>query len=464
MPAISDVTSNTIPASYSADFATLSPDDWLASIRKSGWQEFTKLGFPVAQRGNELWKYTRLRSVAQTDFTLASGLDDSSSVLQDTLRAKIPTGDSWTTLAFVDGAYCPELSTIPQTEGLVATRIATTKADAQGNIKDTLSSLATVKNNPFAALNTAFLRDGAFVEVMPDAQIEAPIQLLFIVSSQAQDCSIYPRSLVICGENSKATLIETYLNLSDERNLIVPVLELFMAAGSSVRHLRVQNENPRSFHLAVERVEQCADSTFESSSFALGPAIGRYDIHTQLSEPNAECTIHGLYLTNGREHQSNEISTTHAVPRCKSSQFFKGVLSGTSRAVFSGKIVVAKDAQKTEANQKDLNLLLSRGAEIDTKPSLEIYADDVKCAHGATAGYLDEQTGFYMESRGLSKQVVWAMLIRGFVAEIVDEFEDVPELYQFISETTEETIPAMLATASMNDANGAAEMKMPGVL
>ena len=203
-------------------------------------------------------------------------------------------------------------------------------------------------------------------------------------------------------------------------------------------------ENENSFHLATTRVAQMEDSTFTSTSFAVGSSIARNDIHTSLDAPGASCTLHGLYMTSGEQQQDQEISTTHVKPSCTSDQFYKGILSGNSRAAFSGKVVVKRDAQKSDATQKDLNLLLSRGARIDAKPSLEIYADDVVAAHGATAGHVDRDTLFYLNSRGIDERAAKAILIRGFAEEMIDEFE--PEaLNAFVERVASERIPVLLA-------------------
>jgi Fe-S cluster assembly protein SufD len=205
-------------------------------------------------------------------------------------------------------------------------------------------------------------------------------------------------------------------------------------------------ENEKTFHVGITRVYQSADSSFNQVFFGTGPAIGRNDVHTLLDAPGAECNLRVLYLTTNRQHLDNRISTTHAKPHGTSHQYYKGVLSGRSRAVFSGKVVVERDAQKTFADQKDLNLLLSKGAEIDTRPSLEIFADDVKCFHGATAGHVDPDSLFYMQSRGLDVETARAMLIRGFASEIVEDIGVLP-LREYAERITERLMPSFHAGA-----------------
>ncbi len=429
-----------IPSAYTEDFLNLDGPEWVKPFREKGWEEFTRLGFPLARSGNELWKYTNLQPLARAKFRIAQR---SSCKLADII-GKIPWHDTWTTLTFVDGYFSKDLSNFPESRGIYARSLTESPNGDEGFI----SRFATHSGNAFVSLNMAFMGDTALVKTEEDAKIETPVQLLFITSDRPDWQASYPRSLILCGRNSSLTLIETHINLGNGPQLTAAVMEAKMEEGSSMRHYRLQVDNSDSYHISIERIHQSGDTKFDSTSYATGSAIGRYDIHTQLAEPGAKCNIHGIYLTTESQHQSNEISTTHAAPSCTSHQFFKGILSGKSRAVFSGKIIVERGAQKTEANQKDLNLLLSSGAEIDTKPSLEIYADDVKCAHGATAGYIDPSAMFYMQSRGLNMDTARSMLIRGFASEIVDEFE-LPELRTYAEGVTEDVMPSILASANL---------------
>ena len=286
-------------------------------------------------------------------------------------------------------------------------------------------------------------RGGAYAQFDPGRRNEAPIHLIYVTTkSDEGPLAVYPRIAIDVGAGSSGTLIESHLSLSDDTHLSVPVVEIRMGADSSLTHYRYQDDGENSYHFATTRVSQDAGSSYRSTSFSVGSSIGRNDVFTSLNGEHAESTLHGVYITTNRQHHDNEISTTHAAPRGTSDQYFKGILSGRSRAVFSGKIVVERGAQKTDANQKDLNLLLSHGSEVDTKPSLEIYADDVKCAHGATAGHVDEDTLFYLQSRGVDYDTAQAMLIRGFAAEILDEFED-EGLREFLENRLDQLMPEL---------------------
>ena len=413
---------------------------WLSDTRQQAWSIFSELGIPVKRRGNELWKYTNLAPVAESDFEY----DVSGSVSIDQIRLTCPWDDTWNIAVVVDGKFNADLSALREDAGLRVDSLSDAFSSGSGDVESQFASLAGREQYAFTALNTAFASDGAYVAVAPGVKVVNPIQIIFVSSDSVKSRASYPRLLVDVGSDSSITLIETYVNLSDSTQLTVPVTEVFAASGAMIRHYRIQMENENSFHLATTRVAQMEDSTFTSTSFAVGSSIARNDIHTSLDAPGASCSLHGLYMTSGEQQQDQEISTTHVKPSCTSDQFYKGVLSGNSRAAFSGKVVVKRDAQKSDATQKDLNLLLSRGARIDAKPSLEIYADDVVAAHGATAGHVDRDTLFYLHSRGIDERAAKAILIRGFAEEIIDEFE--PEaLNVFVERVASERIPVLLA-------------------
>lgn len=413
---------------------------WLKALRKQAWSTFSELGLPTKRRGNELWKYTNLQPLAAAEFEYGlTGL-----VTLDQIKAVGPWDDVWNTVVVIDGKFSKQLSILHGTAGLNAGSLAEAIATGTGDVESQLGSLAGREDYAFTALSTAFVDDGAYVAIDDGAELEVPVHVVFVTSDSPGNKASYPRLLVDAGADSSVVLIETYVNLAESAQFSAPVVEVFAGDKASIRHYRVQMENEKSFHLGTTRVNQQGDTNFTSSSFAVGASIARNDIHTLLDAPGARCTLHGLYMTNGEQQQDQEISTTHAKPGCSSDQFYKGILSGKSHAVFSGKVVVMRDAQKSDATQKDLNLLLSRGAEIDAKPSLEIYADDVTAAHGATAGHVDRDTLFYLQSRGVDEKSAKAILVRGFAEEMLNEFK--PEaLNEFVEKITDERIPILLA-------------------
>ncbi len=412
--------------------------EWFTAKQEKAWKIFSELGIPVARRGNELWKYTNLRPIADAEFSYGQ----TSEVTADAIQGAAPWDDDWNTLVVIDGQFSGQLSNLNETDGLTVQ--ALTEAFDSDSLAERFATLAGCEEYAFSTLNTALVGDGVHVRVESDTTVENPVQVLFVTSAGVTNGVSAPRSLVEVGENSSMTLVETYVNLASTPQLTIPVTEIFEEAGSTVRHYRVQMENEDSFHIGTTRVHQLDDTDFTSTSFAVGASIARNDAHTLIDAPGASCTLHGLYMTHGEQHQDQEISTTHAKPGGSSDQYYKGILAGNSHAVFSGKVIVERDAQKTEANQKDLNLLLSRGAEIDAKPSLEIYADDITASHGATAGHVDRDSLFYLQSRGVDEESAKAILVRGFAEEMLNEFE--PEsLNEFIEKVIDEQIPVLLA-------------------
>ena len=264
------------------------------------------------------------------------------------------------------------------------------------------------------------------IDIKENQKKENAINIFIITTDQKKEFSSSPRLFIEASKNTISNINEIYIDLSSDelQNLTIPVLEYLIDNSSEVNHRRVQLSSENSYFFNFDRILQKENSKLTSVSFSTSGQLSRYDIHSDLIGINSECTFHGLYITDKDQHQENEISTTHTVGKCSSDQMFKGILAGKSRAVFSGKVLVKKDAQKTKSFQKYLNFLLSRDAEVDTKPSLEIYADDVECSHGATAGNMDKNMLFYLQSRGIDKDEATSMLIRGFAQEIIDEFED----------------------------------------
>ena len=427
-------------ASYEADWEQWRKETAGSERREialAGWDAFKRLGFPTSRRGNELWKYTDIRAINETEFRCHIP-SDSFDTLE--LSRYVPLVDSWRHVLFLDGRLVGAVGPMRHVG-------ADDEDDVERRAQESVEfsgSLVDVESNPFVALNTAFSKE---CPVYCSYDDEAPTTQFIWMSTESESAARanFPRWVVVAEPDTTATLIESHVTLTDQPLLEVPVVEIRLGAGASLTHYRVQASRNQTYHVATTRVEQGAGSTYTHVSFATGAAVGRHDIHTQLGT-GAECKLHGLYITNGDEHQSHEISATHSKPYAASDQFFKGILSGKSQAVFSGKVVVERGAQKADAQQKDLNLLLSHGAEIDTKPSLEIYADDVQAGHGATAGHVDEDTLFYLQSRGVDYNAAQAMLIRGFAQEMLDEFE-LPELNETLTRRVDELLPELQATS-----------------
>ena len=393
---------------------------WVYQIRQHALSRFEELGFPMARRGNEKWKYTSVAPIANATFEYPFELD-----LDDVKAAEIrqlaPWDDSWLNLVFLDGRYCEALSTPrPQSEGALVTNLADMFLN-DGNLAEKhLAQHATVEDDAFTALNTAFLNDGAFVHVPEGDSIQSPLHLLFVTTGRAQPTVSYPRTLVVAGPHSKHPIIESYVSLSGTGGFTNAVTEIVLGDGAEVEHYRLLLDSPDSFHVGTTRVNQGADSIFSSASFARGAALARNNVEVLLDAPGSSCFMSGLYMTSGTQHIDNYINIDHAKPHTSSRLYYKGILDGKSKAVFGGTVLVRRDAQKADAQQTDKNLILSEDAEVDSKPSLLIYADDVKCGHGATAGHIDDDALYYMRSRGLDQHMSRRLLIHGFASEIIE--------------------------------------------
>ena len=370
---------------------------WLADLRAAGWERFSELGFPTARRGNERWKYTAVAPISRVGFAYP--------------------------MINAEGAENPELDF-----GFSAVS-ANTALDQDVEIRNHLGSLAPMQDDGFTALNTAFLSDVAVVRA-PDGAGEPLAVHVNHGGLPGVDGDLryarHPRTLILAGRNSNLTVIETYAGPRNQRYFTNAVTEIVVGEGANVDHYRLLDESPAAFHVGTTRVRQQRDSSFSSASFALGTSLARNDFAVALDGPGAFCSLNGLYYTGQGQHIDNLISIDHAQPHCTSRLNYKGILDGNSRAVFGGEVMVRRNAQKSDARQSDKNLLLSEDAEVDSKPSLMIYADDVQCAHGATAGQIDAQTLFYLRSRGLDLETASRMLVLAFASEIIDTVKPDP--------------------------------------
>ena len=409
---------------YVSDFRALEErtdgPPWLRRIREQALDRFVELGFPTARRGNEKWKYTNVGRIAKGTFGHSVAADTNGIDATD-VRKTAPWDDGWINLVFVDGRFSEALSTAPRSRnGVHITGLADAISSEPHAVEKHLARYASFEDDAFTALNTAFVQDGALVRIAPGASLETPINLVFVASDSEEPTVSYPRVLVVAGAGSRATIIESYVRLSESRYFTNSVSEMVLDEGAEVEHYRLLMESDAAFHVGAARVRLGENSTFSSGSFVRGAALGRYDLHVLLDGPGCSCYLNGLYMTSGRQHIDNFINIEHAKPHTTSRLKYKGILDDRSRAIFGGTVLVQKGAQKTDALQSDKNLVLSPKAEVDSKPALFIYADDVKCGHGATAGNIDESTVFYMRSRGLDPETASRLLIYGFASEIID--------------------------------------------
>ena len=415
-------TANVALSPYAQSFRTLesartaATPDWLAHLRRQAFACFTAQGFPAER--NEDWKYTSTRTLEKRGFIPA-----------DSARATVPTDviemgclreATGPALVFVNGRYAPELSrTTPALPGTRITNLGTALEQDAERWKAMLLPESAWAHDTFTALNTAFLADGAVVEIADGTVPGSPLQLLFISTFQPQALACHPRVIVKLGANAQMTLVETYLGIESAANFTNSYTQIHLGDNARLEHLRLQRESDQDFHVSRVYVSQQRDSRYSTHTLNFGGYWIRNDLWAQLEAPGAYASLNGLYLADLHRHVDNHTRIDHLAPHTRSEELYRGIINGRGRAVFNGKVVVAKHAVKTDASQTNNNLLLSRHGEIDTKPELEIYADDVKCSHGASIGQFDEQALFYLRSRGLDLETARGMLIGAFASAVL---------------------------------------------
>ena len=387
---------------------------WLTSLRDKGLERFAELGFPTQQ--NEDWRFTNITPIARTDFTLAeksNGTVDSGTVQ----NYSIP-GLDCTRLVFINGIYSQELSSFTtHPENVKVLSLSEAIGNNEEIIEEHLGRYAGIENEAFTALNTAFMTDGGVIVIPGNTALDTPVHLLYISTGSDSPTLTNPRNLIIAGDNCQGAVIEHYISAGDSVHLSNAVTELVVGENSTISHYMIENEGRKSFNISTLRVQQSRHSNIRSHSVLLGGALVRNNVHPVLAGEGCDSLINGLFMSTARQHMDNFMRVEHASPHCDSTQFYNGVLDGRSRGVFHGRIIVHKDAQKTDAKQTNRNLLLSDTAQIDTKPQLEIYADDVKCTHGATIGQMDENAVFYLRSRGIGAEAARDIILNAFTNE-----------------------------------------------
>ena len=397
---------------------------WILPLRKAGITRFAELGFPTLQQ--EDWRFTNVAPIAKLPFRPA--LQGSSDGLTREAIAGFTFGSlPASRLVFVNGHYAPDLSTpgrVPQ--GAVVGSLATALAGDSELIQAHLARYAQVDDNPFVALNAAFFQDGGFVYAPAGQRLEVPVHLLFISTAEEPGATSHPRNLIIAEAASQVTVLESYVSLAPAPALTNAVTELVLGEGAVVEHAKFQDESRGAFHLAAIHAHLSRGCSLISHSIATGANLSRNNIRTTLAGEGVECILNGLYLTRGDQLADHHMVVEHAHPRCNSHEYYNGILEGRSKGVFHGRILVRPAAQKTDAKQTNKNLLLSDDATVDTKPQLEIYADDVKCTHGATVGQLNEESIFYLRARGIGVETARRMLIHAFAGEIIERIRHAP--------------------------------------
>ena len=401
---------------FSSEFAQLNTDapDWLSVIRREAFEAFRAEGFPTLR--HEDWKYTDVRPISKRSFSIPP----QGEVVDAALVASAGFAAAGChELVFTNGCYRAELSTsLALPDGVIMLPLRRA-VDTHGDLFREYLNRRVQGSGAFVALNTAFINDGVLLYVPDGVCLEQPVNLLYLAHTTQQPCAAHVRNLIILGANARATVIETYSGGGNAEYFTNAVTEISTGAGAALEYYKLQQESQRAYHIAYTGMWQDRDSSIESHAISLGGALARNDIHGDLAGPGASVELSGLYLAGARQHVDNHTRIDHLKPYTTSSENYRGVLDGHARGVFNGKVVVHQDAQKSDARQANANLLLSDNAEVDTKPELEIYADDVKCSHGATVGQLDDAMLFYLRSRAIDADTARSLLTFAFADEVI---------------------------------------------
>ncbi len=388
---------------------------WLEAARKSAIARFVELGFPT--RSHEEWKYTNPAPIAKIAWTPAAAASLSRAAL-GALGLPLAEGPH---LVFVNGRLAAELSSVAGLDPVVTlashAQLLTTNPAA---LEPHLERTEPFDDRAFAALARAFTTDGAFVRIPRDHDLERPIWLVFLSAPGAAPSASHPRFTVVAEASSRATIYEVHATIGAGSHLCNPLTEIRVGENAQVDHVKLQLEGDGAIHLGHGAVHVGRNARVSSTLISLGASTARHDIVALLDGPGAECVLDGLYVTRDGQHVDCRTTVDHRQPHGSSRELFKGVLSGKSRGIFNGRVIVRQGAQKTDAQQRNENLLLGVGAEVDSQPQLEIEADDVKCSHGSTIGQLEEDALFYLRSRGIGEAEAAAMLTRGFAAQITE--------------------------------------------
>ena len=386
---------------------------WFAPQRDAAQQLLRTRGFPTLR--DEDWKYTDVRPIASRRFQFGAAAEVSAELVE----AMSFAGAGAHELLFKNGVFAPTGPAPALPAGVVALPLSQAQLQHEELLSRHLAHYADINKHGFLALNTALATDGALIWVPDGVAVKIPISLLFAHGAGPQATGACPRNLIILGRNAVATVIECYTGGDNGEYLTTAVTEARLGAGARLEHYRLQQEGNRAYHMGNLSIVQDQDSQFISHAYALGAALARNEIDVRLAAPGAQVTLNGLYVAGERQHMDNHTRIDHEQPHTTSVEHYRGVLTGRARAVFNGKVVVHKDAQKADARQVNANLLLSDDAEVDTKPELEIYADDVKCSHGATIGRLDDDMLFYLRTRAIPEAIARSLLIYAFADEVI---------------------------------------------
>lgn len=404
---------------------------WLQQLRDKARAQFERHGLPAKKV--EDWKYTSLWSLSQEGFS-----HDANAVsLDKTELAHVAALEDAYRFVIVDGRFSAELSELEDLEDGLSIKPL---AEGLDNAQSMLGEQIDLEKPGLNAINTMLMHDGLVLQVQAGKTISKPVELLVISTAENQKLASHLRNLIQVEADAEVTLLEHYVSLADTEGFTDVVTEVKLDEKATLNHFKLQHESLAHYHIATLASKQAAGSNWHTNNISLGGKLARNDIHSQLLGEEAHVTMDGLYLVTGEQHVDNHTRIDHAVPNTTSDEVYKGVLDGNSHAVFNGKVNVHKDAQKTDSSQSNKNLLLSRSCEIDTKPELEIYADDVKCAHGSTVGQIDEQQLFFLRARGLDETAARSLLTYAFAVDVLQRIKSAP-MRQALSNVIEKRLP-----------------------
>lgn len=396
---------------------------WLAELRQSGFDAFTRLGLPTKRL--EDWRFTNVVPLAERPYELATIADSEDETSNNEISELVDQStleEEFHRLVFINGRYCNQWSRhhdLPA--GVVIENLASVIGDRPGNVRTQLESDVHFDASPFAALNTAFIDDGAVIDIPDGVVLDRPVHFVFLSIGSRHTVS-HPRNLIRVGKHSKAHVIESYLGQGDAY-FTNAVTQVSLDESAELDHHKLQHEQVGALHIALTGVDQRTSSNFRSHYFSFGASLARNELNCVLDGEQIETTLNGLYMPTGDQLMDCRTRIDHAKPHCNSYELYKGILDDKAKGVFNGKIFVHQDAQKTDAKQSNQALLLSDDAVVNTKPQLEIYADDVRCTHGATIGELDEAAMYYLRSRGIPAEWARKILIYAFANDVVQGVE-----------------------------------------
>jgi Fe-S cluster assembly protein SufD len=394
---------------------------WLLPLRRQAIDRFAALGFPTPK--NEDWHFTSVAPIAEGAFRAVPDAPARSVRLAPADVEAFTFGrPDWIRLVFVNGRFDASLSSdVARPAGVTVTDLATAWREQPDLLERHVGKVADFQRTAFTALNTAFMHDGSVVQIAPNVELGTPVHLVFVSTPEAAGSASHVRTLIVAGHHAKATVIESYVSLGGAKGYFTnAVTEAVLGDGAMLAHLKLQSESEQAFHVGTLQAHQGRDSHLVSFSYAAGGELARTNVYTLLAGEGCGATLHGLYLLDGRQHVDQQTRIEHASPNTFSREVYKGILDGESHGVFNGQVFVRPEAQKTDGKQENNNLLLSARARVDTKPQLEIFADDVKCTHGATVGRLDEVALFYMKSRGIGAERARKLLTYAFAAGVIE--------------------------------------------